>query len=89
MPEFRRGRFDETCQYCVPLAFEIFKKSSNFEDAIRRAILFGGDSDTIAAIVGTLAESDYGVPRWTTDVVLTFISTDMRDVIIKFERKFK
>ena len=71
------------------LAFEIFKKSSNFEDAIRRAILFGGDSDIIAAIVGTLAESYYGVPRWTTDVVLTFISTDMRDVIIKFERKFK
>jgi ADP-ribosylglycohydrolase len=69
MPEFRRGRFDETCQYCVPLAFEIFKKSSNFEDAIRRAILFGGDSDTIVAIVGTLAESYYGVPRWTTDVV--------------------
>ena len=73
----------------MPLAFEIFKKSSNFEDAIRRAILFGGDSDTIAAIVGTLAESYYGVPRWTTDVVLTFIHTDMRDVIIKFERKFK
>ena len=73
----------------MPLAFEIFKKSSNFEDAIRRAILFGGDSDTIAAIVGTLAEPYYGVPRWTTDVVLTFISTDMRDVIIKFERKFK
>ena len=89
MPEFRHGRFDETCQYCVPLAFEIFKKSSNFEDAIRQAILFGGDSDTIVAIVGTLAESYYGVPRWTTNVVLTFIPTDMRDVIIKFERKFK
>ena len=36
-----RGKFDETCQGCVPLAFHIIKESDSFEDAIRKAILYG------------------------------------------------
>ena len=89
MPEFERGRIDETCQYCPP-AFEIFEKSSNFEDAIRQAILFGGDSDTIAAIVGTLAESYYGLPRWMEDRVLEeFLPKDMLRVIARFNNKYR
>lgn len=88
-PEFQRGRFDETCQYCLPLAFDIFKKSRNFVDAIRKAVAFGGDSDTLAAIVGTLAESYYEVPSEVVNRVFTeFLPEDMRRVIIKFETKF-
>lgn len=90
LPEFERGRFNETCQYCTPLAFEIFEKSRNFEDAIRQAILFGGDSDTLAAIVGTLAESYYGVPKWMESKVCEeYIPKDMLHVIAKFNNKFK
>ena len=90
LPEFVRGRFNETCQYCLPLAFEIFKNSFNFVDAIRNAVAFGGDSDTIAAIVGTLAESYYYVPQELEDEVLErFIPEDMKEVIVKFETKFR
>lgn len=47
--------FDETCQITVPAAIEAFVESSDFEDAIRNAVSLGGDSDTLAAITGSIA----------------------------------
>ena len=54
--------FDVTCQGSVPQAFAAFFESTGFEDAIRNAISIGGDSDTIAAITGGMAEAYYGIP---------------------------
>ncbi len=51
------GVFDDTCQGCVPLAFAICSESSSFEDALRRAIVYGGDTDTLCSIVGSFAEA--------------------------------
>ena len=34
------------------------------EEAIRKAISIGGDSDTLAAITGSIAEAKWGVPEW-------------------------
>lgn len=53
--------FKESCQGSVPQAIECFLESKNFEDCIRNAISIGGDSDTIAAIAGSIAEAYYGV----------------------------
>ena len=55
-------RFDESCQGTVPQAIEAFLESTSFEDAIRNAISVGGDSDTLAAITGSIAEAFYGIP---------------------------
>ena len=55
--------FNETCQETVPQAIEAFLESTSFEDAIRTAISVGGDSDTLAAITGAIAEAYYGVPE--------------------------
>lgn len=52
--------FNETCQETVPQAIVAFLESKNFEDAIRTAISLGGDSDTLAAITGSIAEAYYG-----------------------------
>lgn len=52
-------RFNETCQGTVPQAIEAFLESTDFEDAIRNAISIGGDSDTLAAITGGIAEAYY------------------------------
>ena len=52
-------RFDVTCQGSVPQAIVAFLESENFEDAIRNAISIGGDSDTIAAIAGSIAWAFY------------------------------
>ena len=54
--------FNETCQETVPQALKAFFEATSFEDAIRNAISIGGDSDTIAAITGTVAGAYYGVP---------------------------
>jgi type I restriction enzyme M protein len=55
-------RFNETCQDTVPQAIMAVLESTGFEDAIRNAISLGGDSDTLAAIAGSIAEAYYGVP---------------------------
>lgn len=55
--------FNETCQETVPQAIEAFLEADDFEDAIRNAISIGGDSDTLAAITGTIAEWYFGVPE--------------------------
>jgi type I restriction enzyme M protein len=51
----------ESCQKTVPQAIECFLESTSFEDCIRNAISIGGDSDTIAAMAGSIAEAYYGV----------------------------
>ncbi|MBQ1482416.1 MAG: ADP-ribosylglycohydrolase family protein [Erysipelotrichaceae bacterium] len=56
-------RFDETCQGSVPQAIEAFLESEGFEDCIRNAVSIGGDSDTIAAMAGSIAEAYYGLPE--------------------------
>ena len=50
-------KFNETCQNTVPQALQAFFESTGFEDAIRNAISIGGDSDTLAAICGGMAEA--------------------------------
>jgi type I restriction enzyme M protein len=49
--------FDETCQGTVPQAITAFLESVSFEDAVRNAVSIGGDSDTLAAITGSIAEA--------------------------------
>ena len=53
----------ESCQESVPQAMEAFFESTGYEDAIRKAISIGGDSDTIAAIAGGIAEAYWGIPE--------------------------
>ena len=52
--------FDVSCQGSVPEAIIAFLESEDYEDAIRKAISLGGDSDTIACITGGIAEAFYG-----------------------------
>ena len=52
-------KFDATCQGSVPEAITAFLESTNYEDAVRKAVSLGGDSDTIACIAGSIAEAFY------------------------------
>lgn len=83
-----KGCFDETCQGCVPLAFHICKISNSFEDSIRNAIAYGGDSDTLGAIVGGLAESCFGVPKSIKRLAIERLPKEMINVIELFNEKF-
>jgi ADP-ribosylglycohydrolase len=73
-------RFNETCQETVPQAIQCFLESSSFEDAIRTAISLGGDSDTIGAITGAIAEAYYGVPEDMEDKALSYLDEDLRAI---------
>jgi ADP-ribosyl-[dinitrogen reductase] hydrolase len=66
-------QFNETCQGTVPQAIEVFLESTSFEDAIRTAISVGGDSDTLAAITGGIAEAYYGVPATIKEKALSYL----------------
>ena len=82
------GVWDGTCQGCVPLAIKLFLESKSFEDAIRLAISYGGDSDTMGAIVGSLAGAYYGIPTDLREKALTYLPNEMLDVIFTFEKKY-
>ena len=58
----RNNEFTEASKYTMPPALAAFLESTSFEDAIRNAIYVGGDSDTIGAITGAMAEAYWGVP---------------------------
>lgn len=69
--------FNETCQKTVPQAIACFLEADSFEDAVRTAISLGGDSDTIAAITGAIAEAYYGVPGDIRDKALSYLDADL------------
>ena len=81
-------KFNETCQDTVPQALMAFFESTDFEDAIRNAISIGGDSDTLAAICGGVAEAYYGVPSEIRKHALTFLDKQLLKILVAFENKY-
>ena len=81
-------QFNETCQDTVPQALQAFFESTDFEDAIRNAISIGGDSDTLAAICGGVAEAYYGIPTDIRKHALTFLDQKLMQLLILFENKY-
>jgi ADP-ribosylglycohydrolase len=73
-------RFDVSCQGTVPEAVIAFLESAGFEDAIRNAISIGGDSDTLTAITGSIADAAYGIPKAIADKALGYLDAPLREV---------
>ena len=88
--EIRPGyTFDVSCQGTVPQALAAFFESTDFESAIRLAISLGGDSDTLAAITGGIAQAYYGgVPERIAATTLRFLDEPLRRVALEFEHRF-
>ena len=80
--------FDETCQGTMPAVFAAFFDSTGFEDAIRNAISVGGDSDTIAAITGSIAEGYYGVPDALWKQARQFLPIRLDNVVRAFYKRY-
>ena len=81
-------RFSESCQNTVPQALMAFFESEGFEDAIRNAVSLGGDSDTLAAICGGVAEAYYGIPSGIRKHALTFLDARMLQILTDFENRY-
>jgi len=83
-------RYNETCQGTVPEAITAFMVSTDFDDAIRKAVSLGGDSDTLACITGGIAEAFYdGVPEGITRKVFEILDTRLAAVVRTFYGEYQ
>ncbi len=80
--------FDVSCQGSVPQAIMAFLESTGFEDAIRNAISIGGDSDTIAAITGSIAGAYYSIPASIRNQAVQYLDEVQIDILNRFEVKY-
>ena len=63
-----------------------FLESDSFEDAIRNAISIGGDSDTLAAITGSVAEAFYGVDDVIKNYAMSYLDDELGSIVKEFEQ---
>jgi len=86
--------FFSSCQEIIPQALFAFFESCDYVDAVRRAVMFMGDSDTLACIAGSIAQEYYrncGLDAIPQDVIMkTFerLPNDLSDISIKFIHKY-
>lgn len=82
-PEYH---FDSTCQGSVPIALLAFLESKDYEDCLKLAISMGGDSDTIAAMAGSIAYAYYEkMPQTIFDQVWDVLDNEMIDIVENFD----
>lgn len=75
----------ESCQQTVPEAIIAFLESKDYEDSVRNSVSIGGDTDTLAAITGGIAEAYYGIPANLKAECKDRVSEDILNVINLFE----
>ena len=79
-----QGHGREICQVSVPQALICFLEGESYEDVIRNCISIGGDSDTIAAIAGGIAEAYFGIPEDIAKKAERFLPQDLADIVKAF-----
>ena len=75
----------ESCQESVPEAIIAFLEGESFEDVLRTAVSLGGDSDTIAAIAGSIAEGYYGVDEDWKKAAISRLPDDLAAILCRFD----
>ncbi len=78
----------ESCMNALPIAMNAFLNESSYQNVIKEAIACGGDSDTIAAIAGAVAEAYYNVDSETMVAALRFLPEDLKNVVSVFMQKY-
>lgn len=77
----------ESCQETVPEAITAFLEGNSFEEVIRLAVSLGGDSDTLAAIAGSIAEAYYPIPEDLRTRAVSMLDDDLKSILHRY-RKF-
>ncbi len=78
------NHFDGVCQETVPMALRCLIESTNFEDAIRLAVMADGDTDTKADITGAMAEAYYEIPQNIAEKAFSYLPKDMKRILVQF-----
>ena len=83
------GKIDSSCQNTVPAAIRAFLEGDSFEDTVRRAVAYGGDSDTIASMAGAIAAPFHGgVPEKISGMCNVYLSQELRSLMQSFEHVY-
>ena len=80
-----QGHGKEICQISLPQALVCFFEGESYEDVIRNCISIGGDSDTIAAIAGGIAEAYYGVPEEYWIKAERYLPWSLLQIVLDFQ----
>ena len=81
--------FDISCQGSVPESIIAFLESDGIEDAIRKAISLGGDSDTMGCIAGGIAHAFYGkVPDALAAATRAYLPEEFLHIIDEFDAAY-
>ena len=81
-----RHRHDESCMDSLPKALKSFLDGESYEDVVRNAVSLGGDTDTLAAIAGAMAEAFYDMPAQLREQCRARVKKDMLEVMVRFDR---
>lgn len=84
-------KFDVTCQGSVPHAIFCALKADNFEQVMRNCLFIGGDTDTIAAMAGSIAEPLYGIPQNIKDNAIELLveeEDELKNILDQFTSKY-
>lgn len=76
----------EDCMHTMPEAFECFFEAENYEETLRNVMYIGGDTDTLCAIAGAVAEAKWGIPDDIVKKAESYIDPDLMEVYRRFER---
>lgn len=79
--------YDVSCMGSVPEAIIAYLDSHDFESAIRNAVSIGGDSDTIGAMAGAIAQAAYDMPKALAGYCYGLLTPTLRHMLDNFERK--
>lgn len=74
-----------SCQITVPEAITAFLESEDFESAVRKAVSLGGDTDTLAAIAGSIAEAYYSIGENYKKEVFKRLPADLMDIVNRWQ----
>lgn len=89
LAEIRKNySFEVHASYSVPEAITAWLESISLEDAIRNAISLGGDSDTQAAIAGSIAEAEYGLDSKLWNSARSYLDSYLLSIVEQFIKRF-
>lgn len=73
----------EDCMHTMPEAFECFLESESYEDCLRNVMYIGGDTDTLGAIAGAIAEAFWGIPVSFVVKAKEYLDAELEEIIEK------
>lgn len=82
----KRKEHPVSCQDSVPKALVAFLEGTDYESTVRNAVCLGGDTDTVAAIAGSVAEAYYGIPLAILAQGKDYLEEELLEVARRFDK---